>query len=174
MQAPRWQTTATYHRGLPARERVIGEIGPESIQRASDQEVGRQNKLLSLPLTRIAGRDSPKPLCIADFSARRQGKSLLSTSRQTRTCRPASRGNAWVFACWCPARLCFPPRGDLRSKSARYGGPCPLEPRSPGRAVWPEGFAGLGRPRSRPWPRAARYDVPIVVSIGKCGPLLHG
>lgn len=60
----------------------------------SDQEVGRQNKLLSPPLTRIAGRDSPKLLCMADLSARGQGKSLLGISRRTRTCRPASHGNA--------------------------------------------------------------------------------
>lgn len=58
--------------------------------KASDKDAGRQNKLQSLPLTRIAGRDSPKPLCIADLSARRQGKSLLRISRRTRTCRPMS------------------------------------------------------------------------------------
>lgn len=111
VQAPRRQVTATYHRGLPARESCYREDGAQrGLSEAGDKEARRQNKLQSLPLTRIAGRDSPKPLCMADLSARRQGKSLLRISRRTRTCRPASRGNAWALACSCLTSPCFPLR----------------------------------------------------------------
>lgn len=43
LQAPRWQTMATYHRGLPARERVIRKTGAESSQVPRRQR-GRTSK----------------------------------------------------------------------------------------------------------------------------------
>lgn len=128
------------------RDRVLKGSGTK--------EAGRQNKLQFLPLTRIAGRDSPKRLCMADLSARRQGKSLLRISRRTRTCRPASRRNECLgSACSCLTSPCFPLRGDLRSRSAhsgqaiarppaRYGAlPNPSRLGVPGGLWWPVGFA---------------------------------
>lgn len=148
--------------------------------KASDKDAGRQNKLQSLPLTRIAGRDSPKPLCIADLSARRQGKSLLRISRRTRTCRPASRGNVWALPARGLTSPCFPLRGDLRSRSAhtqppaRSGVQAPptVESGSPGVCGglwWPEGFRGaLTSLQAAPWLRAARNDAVLSHLANAC------
>lgn len=108
---------------------------------------------------------------MADLSARRQGKSLLRISRRTRTCRPASRGNAWALPARGLTSPCLPLRGDLRSRSAhtqppaRPGGPSPCHRRAWGVR---ESGAGCGRPEDFRgamtslqvafWLRAARND----------------
>lgn len=101
VQAPRWQTMATYHRGLPARERVIGNTGAESTPVTSDKEAGRQNKLQSLPLTRIAGRNSPQAPLHSGFIRPQTGKIAAQDQPTNQNLPPGLARECLGSACSC-------------------------------------------------------------------------
>lgn len=119
--------------------------GAEGVQVPSDKEAGRQNKLQSLPLTRIAGRDSPQAPLHSGFIRPQTGKIAAQDQPTNQNQPPGLARECLGSACSCltsqpllpaPGRFAEQIR-TIAQPPARYGviPSAPLRACESGRAV---------------------------------------